>query len=108
MDFTHLAVCSRTFQWLQGACQRSVKDRLSIFLIMSLLRRFKWSSIDKCIIVCRYCSTDKPVNSSKWAETTLMRFQGRMYHWLDAYEDFVGLTEVKCAQEQVTQVVTSC
>lgn len=29
---------------------------------------------------------------------------GKIYRWLDAYEDFVGLTEVKNAQEQVTQV----
>jgi hypothetical protein len=29
---------------------------------------------------------------------------GRINRWLDAYEDFVGLSEVRQAQEQVTTV----
>lgn len=29
---------------------------------------------------------------------------GRINRWLDAYEDFVGLTEVRLAQEYVTKV----
>lgn len=29
---------------------------------------------------------------------------GRINRWLDAYEDFVGLTEVRLAQECVTKV----
>lgn len=30
---------------------------------------------------------------------------GRINRWLDAYEDFVGLTEVRLAQEYVTKVL---
>ena len=71
---------------------------------MNLLKRLNLRNIDRFIVLHRYCSSEKPATDNKWTETALVKVQGRMYHWLDAYEDFVGLTEVKYAQDQVTQV----
>ena len=78
-----------------------------IYLKMSLLNGLKSRNIPKFIVLCRYCSTDKAAVGNKLQETALVRVQDRMYHWLDAYENFVGLTEVKSAQEQVTEVANS-
>ena len=74
---------------------------------MRLLKILKSRNLPRFINLCRYNSTDKSSAGNKWSETALVRVQDRMYHWLDAYEDFVGLTEVKSAQEQVTEVVSN-
>ena len=73
---------------------------------MRFLKRLKSENILRFIHICRYNSTDKSFAGNKWSDTALVRVQDRMYHWLDAYEDFVGLTEVKTAQEQVTEVLS--
>ena len=75
---------------------------------MSLLKRLNPNRIDKFISIYRHFSSEKAIVDSRWAETALTKVQGKLYPWVDAYEDFVGLTEVKYAQEQVTQVRFIC
>ena len=51
---------------------------------------------------------NKPITGYETADNALQSVTGgRIYKWLDAYEDFVGLTEVKNAQALVTQVQIS-
>jgi len=48
---------------------------------------------------------NKSITGYERADTALkVATGGKIYRWLDAYEDFVGLTEVKNAQDQVTHV----
>lgn len=46
----------------------------------------------------------KSITGYETADQALQKVTGgRIYRWLDAYEDFVGLTEVRAAQESVTK-----
>lgn len=47
----------------------------------------------------------KSITGYDTADNALQKVTGgRINRWLDAYEDFVGLTEVRLAQEYVTKV----
>ncbi|WAR25844.1 MITOK-like protein [Mya arenaria] len=51
---------------------------------------------------------NKSITGYEGADNALQTVTGgRIYKWLDAYEDFVGLTEVKQAQTQVTEAESS-
>lgn len=82
--------------------------------LKSLAQNLKMSTIKNIgkFSVCLrqyHCSKyllNKPITGYEQADKALQTVTGgRINRWLDAYEDFVGLTEVKNAQEQVTQVM---
>lgn len=55
---------------------------------------------------CSKYLPNKSITGYEQADKALQTVTGgRINRWLDAYEDFVGLTEVKNAQDQVTQVM---
>ncbi|KAH3819255.1 mitochondrial potassium channel-like isoform X2 [Dreissena polymorpha] len=75
---------------------------------MALCRRILRLSIHAkhCrFVVRRYA---KPITGYESADNALQAVTGgRINRWLDAYEDLVGLTEVRQAQDQVTQAESS-
>ena len=68
----------------------------------------------KPLDVFRRCSRhyqvrNKSITGYQRADDALQTVTGgRINRWLDAYEDFVGLSEVRQAQEQVTTVTLLC